>query len=464
VEKLLARTSRPKLLKGLPSYQWEHSRIHWHESRISRKTRARSTPYNEILGFKSPESTEHELRWTNLLKPSEIRWLNGHQLQGQIVFPAAGYIAMAIEASKSLAGEKEVKYFEVHDLVIKKAITFDDDSNFAVETLVTLTGIISANGVTNSQKADFCCYSCVNGKDSDLELVASGSVKVIYGKAQSSTLPSTPSQSFNMNPVDGDRFYSALQDLGYGYTGPFKGLSGLKRKLDYSTALISSYVYGHPSEFMIVHPTTLDVAFQAAFLAQSSPGDQRLWALHVPVSIQCVRVNAHLSGSLPLSGTTLPVDATLAETSSISILGDINIYSEDHQHTIIQVEGLTMVPFSAATAADDRCLFSHTKWIPAAPTSNAIAGEDRASSEELELATLSERLGYYYLRKWKAEISEDEWTHGKWHHQRLRDYVNHLLTVIEKGEHPHVRKEWAEDSISYLQELVSKYASDPSSI
>ena len=99
LEKLMSKESSSRFLKGLPLYQWDHSRIHWYEPRISRSIRARSEPFHELLGTRSPDGTEGELRWSNLLKPAEIPWLTGHQLQGQTVFPAAGYVAMALEAA-----------------------------------------------------------------------------------------------------------------------------------------------------------------------------------------------------------------------------------------------------------------------------------------------------------------------------------------------------------------------------
>jgi hybrid polyketide synthase / nonribosomal peptide synthetase ACE1 len=169
--------SQPKLVVGLPPYQWNHGRIHRHESRRSRKIRGRKQAFHELLGVLSPDSTARDLRWTNLLKVSEIPWLDGHQLQGQTVFPAAGYVAMALEAARSLAADRTVELFEIHDLSISRAITFEEDANSGVETLVTLTAITtpSHRNQTNITTADFSCYSCPSmGSEQEMELVASG--------------------------------------------------------------------------------------------------------------------------------------------------------------------------------------------------------------------------------------------------------------------------------------------------
>jgi hybrid polyketide synthase/nonribosomal peptide synthetase ACE1 len=260
-----------------------------------------------------------------------------------------------------------------------------------------------------------------------------------------------------MVTVDADDFYSSAGELGYHYTGPFRTLSSLKRRLDQASALVSTYTYADAEPGLMVHPTMLDVAFQALLLALSTPGDQAVWGLHVPTSIGCIRVNPELCASLPTSGTQLPICTTLHHPETTSICGSVDIFSEDGQHTLMQAEDLTMKPFSPATVEDDRQLFTYTKWDFAMPNGSFIVGDDRPSLEEIELATLCERLSYYYLRKWNSEITEDEWANSDSHHQRLREYLNHTLSVIASGQHPYVKEEWSNDTVSDIENILRRH-------
>ena len=456
--------SRPKLVVGLPSYQWNHGRIHWHESRRSRKIRARKQAFHELLGVLSPDSTARDLRWTNLLKVSEIPWLDGHQLQGQTVFPAAGYVAMALEAARSLAADKTVELFELHDLSIPRAITFEEDVNSGVETLVTLTGITTPshqdqrhqnqNIITTT--ADFSCYSCPSmGSEQEMELMASGTVKILFGAPDVAALSCTPLEVSNMSKIDADRFYSSLLKLGYGYSGTFRGMSSLKRRLNRSSVLVSTCPYTDAdSSVYLVHPTMLDVAFQAAMLAYSAPGDERLWSLHVPTSIRSIRVNPELCASLSSSGSQVPVCAVLGESESFC--ASIDLFSEDGQQGMIQVEDLTIKPFAPATEADDRRLFSYTKWDFATPDGASVVRDIHPSADEVELASVCERISYYYLRKWKSEITDDEWTNGQPHHPCLRDFMNHTLSTVSSGQHPCLKREWSEDTPEDIKALINR--------
>ncbi|RAL03665.1 uncharacterized protein BO80DRAFT_400692 [Aspergillus ibericus CBS 121593] len=449
------RTSQPKLVVGLPSYCWNHSRTHWYESRRSRKMLGRKQPFHEILGVLSPDSTPRDMRWTNVLKVSEIPWLDGHQLQNQTVFPAAGYVAMAFEATKILASNRPVRFLELENLNIPRAITFDDDGNTGVETLVTLTAISSDNAATT---ADFSCYSSpASAVDQEMELTASGSVRVVFGTSDVATLCSTPLNEYNMATIDADTFYTTLGSLGYGYHGTFRGMSSLKRRLNSSSVMVETYAYTDAdSSTYLVHPTMLDVAFQASMLAYSAPEDERLWSLHVPTSIRNIRVNPELCSSLPTSGSHVPVCASLDDSESFR--ASIDIFAHDGKHAMIQVEDLTIKPFAPATEADDRHLFSHLQYDVASPDGASVVGGIRPSAKEIELATVCERVSYYYVRKWRSEISEEEWRNGQEHHLMLRDYVNHTFDMASNGRHPCVQKEWSQDTKEEIEALVSRFS------
>ena len=448
----------PRLVVGLPSYQWNHGRPYWSESRTSEKIRGQKQPRHEILGSLSADSNAHELRWLNILKRSEVPWLDSHQMQGQTVFPAAGYVAMALEASRSFAGENTVELFELHDLVISRAITFEDGDDSGIETLTTLNG--AQQRPDQSATANFACYSVPvsAGSEREMELMASGTVKITFGIPDFKALSCTPTEEYNMSTVDTDLFYSNLSDLGYGYSGPFRALSSMNRRLNHSSVLVTSYPYADAdvSDYL-VHPSTLEAAFQASILAYSNPGDERLWSLSVPTAIGSVRVNPEVCASLPTSGCKVPVSAAL-DGESDSFSAGIDLFSEDGEYSMIQVEDLAIKPFAPATKANDRVLFTHPKFEFAVPDGAAVVNGSRPSPFEIELATACERISFYYIRKWKSELSNEEWTKGQPHWVHLLDWVNQTLSNASRRQHPTLRNEWREDGPEKVQNLINKYS------
>ncbi|KAK4169040.1 polyketide synthase [Cladorrhinum sp. PSN259] len=87
------------LLVDLPPYCFDHDRTFWHETRLSREYRHRPHLPHELLGTLSPDVNRLEPRWRKFLSLKESPWLKYHVVQGQIVFPAAGFLNMAMQAA-----------------------------------------------------------------------------------------------------------------------------------------------------------------------------------------------------------------------------------------------------------------------------------------------------------------------------------------------------------------------------
>lgn len=177
-----------KLLKGLPTYSWDHEVSHWHESRRSRQLRTRKVVPHSLLGDLSPDSAPHSLEWRNLFRPNEMPWLDGHRVQGQIVFPAAGIASAAFEAARHLAasshGANPIRLLEMNHLEVHQALAFNDEEA-GVEVLFRLQRIESVS--SNRLRADFV-FSADLGFD-ELTLAATASVEMLLGEPSSSVLP-----------------------------------------------------------------------------------------------------------------------------------------------------------------------------------------------------------------------------------------------------------------------------------
>ncbi|KAK8042340.1 polyketide synthase [Apiospora phragmitis] len=71
---------------------------HWAEPRVAREWRFRQDPPYELLGSRVVV-VSNEGCWRNKLSLGHVLWLSGHKVNGQTIFPAAGYIAMLFTVS-----------------------------------------------------------------------------------------------------------------------------------------------------------------------------------------------------------------------------------------------------------------------------------------------------------------------------------------------------------------------------
>lgn len=449
---LLSGVTDRNLVVNLPGYQWDHGRKFWHESRLSRAQRLRTEPIHEILGTRVTDGAQNQLRWRNVLTQRHIPWLSGHQIQGQVVFPAAAYLSAVFEASRFAAGTKPIKLIEVLDVSIAQAIPFDDE-DAATETLFTLTEILKNE---NTIEASWNFYSAPSGESLDLILNANGKVLIELGDAGDDPLLAISKlETYNLIDLGADRFYNSLDEVGYRYSGPFKALKNLRRRLGFATGSIAKEAASSETG-LLVHPGPLDAAIQSVILAFSWPGDGRLKQIHVPTNIKRIRVNPSLWLANIQKTEDLTFDATIGGDSRSGIEGDIDIFTSDRRHNILQIEGVLARPFSVPTAADDFHLFSEMIWDSAVPNGETVA-ENRASELDYELAYLFERIAYYYLKSIVELYPLDKRAYLEDHHKSLLHFADDVVLTAATGKHQYIKKQWRDDTHEGILDLIGKY-------
>lgn len=360
------------IVTGLPSYPFEHNRGYWTTSRISNYHKNRREPPNPVLGtICSLSTTTQEAQWRNLLRPSEISWLKGHKLQGQTVFPATGYVSMAIEAMKSLAGKNEIKQFKILNLEISRAITINDDGA-GVETIFSVSSI---NKLEHGIRAQFSCHTLPSGDQTPF-LHARGTATVEFGAMRADSLPTLSTDPYNLVDVDTTRFYTDLSRIGYEYSPPFQGVSRIRRKPGYSTGLLIDQSDSKWEDKILVHPGMLDSALQAAFAAVSFPGDGQFWSLHIPTHIFSIVVNPYFTPMGIGKQRTMEYEAFVHTHYGSSMTADIHLAMDHKGPSLVKFEGVKLVPFSPASAANDVLMFSSLQYCLSDPDATvAVQGE-----------------------------------------------------------------------------------------
>ncbi|KAH9875653.1 hypothetical protein IAQ61_003117 [Plenodomus lingam] len=456
-----------RLDKTLPLYSWDHETGYWHDSRYSRAYHFRSRPH-ELLGSLAPDCVAEELRWRHILSPKEIPWLNGHRLQGQAVFPAAGYVVLAIEASREMlkmlhdskaADSKAVSLIQVHDLDISQAMAFNGD-DAKVEAIFRLHNITHDHDTTTAQ-FQYSGAPAVNSGSSQssgdisLRTFATGSVYIAMGSPSPSSLPARGPHPENVLSVKTDDLYDSFQRLGYGYTGPFRALDKLERRL----GAVRGYVMSpdDPESRLLIHPAMLDAAIQSVLLAQAAPYDGRLWSLHVPRTIQRITINPSLCKPGMLHGKSLRID-TCQPNQSSGLRGDVDIYptSEELSHAMIQMEGIECVPFAPATAQDDKQILANVEWGPAFPDAAKASCDLNPTPEETELSQLLDRISFFYLHHLQCSIPQDDPCRREGPISRIFAYAEHIEYLVRRGDRPFWKPDWYNDT----QESIAK-ASEP---
>ncbi|XXG97955.1 DNA replication protein [Hypoxylon texense] len=349
-------------LTDLPPYPWDHSQIHYREPRISRNYHQKSDAPHELLGSRTRDDNDHELRWRNILRPAKLPWVEHHSFQGQALLPASAYCIMALDAAYSLLRGRPASLIELHDMQILSGINVEGEFT-GVEVLFTLA--IREN-TEEMIEAGITLASCPANGTTNMRLNMTATIKIHLGEPALDALPPrNPSESECLGTTH-ESFYHMMEQIGLTYTGPFRALDSIQRRYNCCSGSLKRW---HPEDTttLRISPATLDSCFQSAFLTYSSPGDNALWYGFLPVRIDRMSFNLATYDRLPAAdkNDTLTVDAQMGviqpatSDSKATFTVDIGIFNGDGVMEI-QVEGLTVSAIANTQAKDDYELYLHT--------------------------------------------------------------------------------------------------------
>lgn len=323
----------------LPRYQWQYQDKLFSENRWTREWRLRQHPRHDLLGSRIPGGVKDDPTWRNMLRPKDLPWLEDHRvsllipqsklisylqndkLGSQIVFPAAAYLSMALEAvTQALEidgiNHRDITSYHLRDVVLHAVLIIPDD-NHGVELLLALHQVCLSNNSYHKFLYTFVITS-VNKSNNDDHFIehARGHVSVDFensGKSKSiepdlnadtngladKALKSGPPISLDTSTAKKDvstsRWYKSFAQTGLNYGPTFQGLSGIKAhgSSHVAEAKISMAPTGSRASSesrYVLHPAALDAAIQLTIVASHSGMATRLKSRFLPVNFEHITI------------------------------------------------------------------------------------------------------------------------------------------------------------------------------
>lgn len=379
----------PMLLKGLPTYSWNHGRTYWHESRTSRAYRNRCGRH-ELLGFRSTDYSDDQVSWKNNLIPEQLPWIQDHRIQGQMIFPGAAYVVSAFEAALQIAEERSVGSVELSDFVFGQPLVFAAEES-RLEVLISLHDIRRQGPKTT---AKFTYHSIASEASGPMTLNAHCQLSINHGDADVVTPQSIAGTQFGMQEVESERIYDSFANRGYQYAGLFRALTSVSRRLGIASGLIrmSETYQGTTS---VIHPATLDAAIHSILVAHSYPDDGRLSTLLLPTGVQKIRLDLSAAKRCSSHQHLKFVSRSIDEAQHTE--GGVELWSMDDANAVLQLEGLRTKPIVPASPANDVHMFSETVWGLATPILSNHCDGSSASRDVFDfMVSATEQLSHRY--------------------------------------------------------------------
>ena len=323
-------------LLSLPAYAWEKSRW-WNEASDAREGRL-APGGRGLLDVRLPCATP---TWIARLDSRHMAFLKDHKVENHIIFPAAAFVEMMLEAGVQLF---EGRPFAVEDFEIRKPLILPDPPSG-----VQLEVAYSPNERTFTIQSRF-------------DQSVSWSTHVVGSLRSERTESSFAASKWKPNPatqsVEVEDFYGHMSDLGLRYGEEFRPIRELAAGSGKSNGRVtlSDAIAPRAGEYAL-HPVLFDGALQV-FSAGAATVEGRQARMKLPVRFGRILY-------LGTPGAAARVSAKVQDFADDFIEGDIEIYDHAGKPCVL-VDGFRAISLAGAGRATapggTRDVTYHVAW------------------------------------------------------------------------------------------------------
>ncbi|KAJ5365115.1 hypothetical protein N7517_008001 [Penicillium concentricum] len=453
---------QPRLLVNLPPYSFKHTEKILFESRLSRNLRTRKFPRHDLFGAPITDWNPTAPRWRHFVRLNENPWLRDHMVTGNYVYPGVGYLIMAIEASRQLAGEAKITGFQLRKVNIRRALIVPDNKE-GIEVSLAMATVedsstpsrmwrrfqITSYNASSDEWTEHCTGHITVNHETASDPVDNGREVEEESRARESELARanktcTKSMAFKST-------YNNLQTSGLNFGPLFRNLAdvrasgrGLGKVVgsvtvpDIAQSMPKQYLHSH-----LIHPATMDsmihlmIAAVLDFTSKSTLDQIRL-----PTFIRDVWVSADLNSA---PSHTFTGHATVSMVGSDKFEGQIQMLDEGTNTHRIRMDGIELTPLESGLAeSSERKLCSAIEYKPDlhfldSKSACALTSLDATDDTEalywvkrLQLATM------LYVMDALDELKDIDVMRLDPHMRRFFDWMEHMQGMLKRNEIIHL--------------------------
>lgn len=432
---------QPTILTDLATYAWDHSKSHWYESRIAQGYRLRRGARSDILGVPAADFNDLEPRWRNVIRTEDLPWLEQHQVQGNIVYPMSGFIAMAVEAMKFRADSRglEVDRYLMREIYTSTPLVIPRDT--AVETMVTLRPYNESATTSSTKWDEFGILSWTADRGWNEHCRGLVAVESNCDRHKKDDLVVAISDKCT-SEVKSSGVYEMLSKMGISYGPLFVGIDHLTTGPQNATGtfIVPDTAAVMPYQFesaSVIHPVTLDLCFQFIWptvnVFSLNPKD-----LYVPSSIKSIAISSQMKSP---PGAKFRVFGRQIHTSMPSkrLAASLYVDSQDqggHQFAM-EIDGLalTRIPGEDTWQRTSKLAYK-LEWKPeidfvSSKQLQNLSQLQRPSSKEMDEPLVLEQASLIFFRRSLTQVSREQVEEMQPHHQKLYHWMK---AVCELGK------------------------------
>jgi acyl transferase domain-containing protein len=355
-------TNPYKVITDLPNYRFNYDTMLWNECRASVEYRLRKHARHELLGTLLTGGNDRDHIFRNVLKVDDVSWMKDHKLEDLVVFPGAGYLAMAMEAVTQVTDtdKAQLPTFIFSNVNIMTALPLSTEQSAQVEMFTVLR---KSSLTVTASSAKWWDFTISSYKDDQSVLHAAGSISI--STIQGPLASKYEAVAGTLGPTAKRTWYEKFTKCGLNYGPTFQSIT------EFQTPSMKTDLYSGGTTPLLtacgdlwstypIHPITIDAMIQLAIITLTKGTPKKLRA-QVPTRIQSLVLHT----AAPYSGQPCKMNSTVNVTGIGSSEAGVEIIAPDGK-VLAQFENLHLSPYHAGQSndADRRHPMLRVLWKP----------------------------------------------------------------------------------------------------
>ncbi len=312
---------------NLPLIPWQRQR-YWTDTKSSRSKNSWHWDKNvhPLLGERmNLANSPSTFIWQPVFDDEILNFLADHKIENEIVFPAAGYIEMALQAAKETSINNT---HELSDLVIKESMILQSEKPGSVQVILSpaedgsFIFNVYSRTVPDENWILHATTNFIQNQKADDRIAFTGASRDVIRQQCTSQFTS-------------EEFYQALHSHGIQYGPGFRAVQNIWSKGDESLGLISlPGSLQHDSDLYQIHPALLDACLQVLAATQINSSE---YNLYIPTGCKLIRFFSK-PGKLIWSHVAL---RSVPSSSKDVLIADI-ILSDSNSQIVAELIGFSL--------------------------------------------------------------------------------------------------------------------------
>jgi malonyl CoA-acyl carrier protein transacylase/SAM-dependent methyltransferase len=456
-----------RLLVDLPPYTWNHSTLYWARSLKSSGTGNVGFPRSDFLGVSVKNSNSLEPCWRNIMRTSEIPWIQDHNVQSNTVCPAACFLVMAVEAAYQRATTRGVNIigYKLREVSIGHALVIPQTSD-EVETMLSLRPYSESVRKSSDIWDEFCISSSTNGvtwiehcrglisvqKQTEVTEVDGGREDNEEKEEYIRMIASFEAECATKHEMN--EIYMALRDLGLNFGPTFanmeKACSSSEKCIAEITIPNTAAVMPAKFEYpFILHPATLDGFIHAVFPVEIS-NENLDQGTPVPTFIEEMFVSHGISKE-PTHKFKVYAKSERIDLGNSSSKGleqtrnSLTVFDAEQvdYKPVVNISGLRFSSLHRESSSEFRenaqRLSYQTNWKPDPDFLSGnqlvwLSDSFRLSLKIKDQARMIQQAAFYYTERALKMVPATELPNMDPHHRKLYIVLSHFCDSVYEGQ------------------------------